>query len=212
MKRFRSAALLTCNNTGAPLRRGADIVGADPMLVGRCTATVTKAHTGVARRVARRQLDTWPKNGFQVSGSVGAVRIDFRRPLPSLVARWCQQHNSDVRVEPTRLVLDMTLMRAPTGGDTGTHLERSHVRWRVYPHESPVAAPLGGRFLKSPLAIPRKSWRFLAPTRSGSTTPDQHCFVLVRNKPLGSLVAGKVVPFFAGNGTATSGPDRRDFF
>jgi hypothetical protein len=113
MKRFRSAALLTCNSTGAPLRRGVDIVGEEPMLVGRCTATVTKAHTGVARRVARGQLDTWPKNGFQVSGSVGAVRIDFRRPLPSLVARWCQQHKSDVRVEPTRLVLDMTLMRVP---------------------------------------------------------------------------------------------------
>lgn len=58
---------------------------------------------------------------------LGAVRIDFRRPSPFLMVGLRQQRNFDVRAEPTRFVLDLSLVLAPTRGATGMHLKRSHV-------------------------------------------------------------------------------------
>jgi hypothetical protein len=55
--------------------------------------------------------------------------------------------------------------------------------------------------VKRPLAIARKSCGFFASAASGSATPEQHYSVLASNQPAGSLGAGKLVPFLAGNGS-----------
>ena len=90
--------------------------------------------------------------------------------------------------------------RVPAGGAVRTSKKRTYVEGSLHAVHSPPGLQEADP-VKSPLAIAENSFGFFASAISGLTTPEQHYSVLASNQRAGSVGAGKLVPFFARNGS-----------